>query len=87
MGESDQSIHDLTVRLRSGRDALVTDYSVTGSRFGAALSELVDELIGRSRELSNFELGDHLVSRNRKRALETLHRLLEGGAIGTVEVG
>ena len=47
MGESDQSIHDLTVRLRSGRDALVTDYSVTGSRFGAALSELVDELLMR----------------------------------------
>jgi DNA polymerase III subunit delta len=42
--------------------------------------ELVDELIGRSRELRNFELGNHLISRNRPRALETLHRLLENGA-------
>src|SRR5687768_570548 len=39
--------------------------------------ELVDELIDRSRELSNFDLGDQLVAGDRKRALETLHRLLE----------
>ncbi|HEY3040392.1 MAG TPA: DNA polymerase III subunit delta [Pyrinomonadaceae bacterium] len=39
--------------------------------------ELVDQLIGRSRELSNFDLGDHLVAGDRRRALETLHRLLE----------
>ena len=49
--------------------------------------ELVDELIGRSRELSNFELGDHLLSGNRKRALETLHRLLEDGAEPVMLVG
>ena len=54
---------------------------------GRISSELVDELIGRSRELSNFELGNHLVSRNRKRALETLHRLLEGGAEPVMLVG
>ena len=39
--------------------------------------EQVDQLIGRSRELSNFDLGDHLVAGDRRRALETLHRLLE----------
>ena len=39
--------------------------------------ELVDGLIDRSRELSNFDLGDQLVAGDRKRALETLHRLLE----------
>lgn len=49
--------------------------------------ELVDELIGRSRELSNFELADHLLARNRKRALETLHRLLEDGAEPVMLVG
>ena len=49
--------------------------------------DLVDELIGRSRELSNFELGDHLLSGNRKRALETLHRLLEDGAEPVMLVG
>jgi DNA polymerase-3 subunit delta len=39
--------------------------------------ELVDDLIDRSRELSNFDLGDQLVAGDRRRALETLHRLLE----------
>ena len=39
--------------------------------------ELVNQLIGRSRELSNFDLGDHLVAGDRRRALEALHRLLE----------
>jgi len=38
---------------------------------------LVEDLIGRSRELANWELTDQLVAGNRKRALETLHRLLE----------
>ena len=42
--------------------------------------EMVDDLIARSRELSNWDLGDHVIARNRKQALETLYRLLEGGA-------
>jgi DNA polymerase III subunit delta len=54
---------------------------------GRITLELVDELIGRSRELSNFELGDHLLAGNRKRALETLHRLLEDGAEPVMLVG
>jgi len=49
--------------------------------------DLVDELIGRSRELSNFELADHLMAGNRKKALETLHRLLEDGAEPVMLVG
>ncbi len=48
---------------------------------------LVYELIGRSRELSNFDLGDHLLAGNRKKALETLHRLLEDGAEPVMLVG
>lgn len=39
--------------------------------------EMVDQLIARSRELSNFDLGDQLVAGNRKEALQTLHRLLK----------
>jgi len=39
--------------------------------------EMVDSLIGRSRELSNFALTDHLIARNRKKALEVLYRLLQ----------
>lgn len=49
--------------------------------------DLVDELIGRSRELSNFVLADHLLAGNRKQALETLHRLLEDGAEPVMLVG
>lgn len=54
---------------------------------GRITIELVDELIGRSRELSNFELGDHLLANNRKRALETLHRLLDDGAEPVMLIG
>ncbi len=50
-------------------------------------SATVDELIGRSRELSNFELGDHLLANNRKRALETLYRLLDDGAEPVMLIG
>ena len=39
--------------------------------------QMVEQLIGRSRELSNFDLGDQLIAGDRSRALETLHRLLE----------
>jgi DNA polymerase III subunit delta len=49
--------------------------------------ELVDDLIGRSRELSNFELADHLLANNRKRALETLYRLLDDGAEPVMLIG
>jgi DNA polymerase-3 subunit delta len=54
---------------------------------GRITSDVVDELIGRSRELSNFELGDHLLANNRKRALETLHRLLDDGAEPVMLIG
>ena len=54
---------------------------------GRITSAVVDQLIGRSRELSNFELGDHLMANNRKRALETLHRLLDDGAEPVMLIG
>ncbi|HEV3470603.1 MAG TPA: DNA polymerase III subunit delta [Pyrinomonadaceae bacterium] len=49
--------------------------------------ELVEELVGRSRELSNFELTDHLVARDRRRALQTLSRLLDDGAEPLMLIG
>jgi DNA polymerase-3 subunit delta len=49
--------------------------------------ELIEDLIGRSRELSNFELADHLLANNRKRALETLYRLLDDGSEPVMLVG
>lgn len=48
---------------------------------------MVDTLVGRSRELSNFELTDHLIARNRKRALQTLNRLLDDGAEPVMLIG
>ncbi len=50
-------------------------------------ADMVDELIGRTRELSNFELADHLLANNRKRALQTLHRLLDDGAEPVMLIG
>ena len=49
--------------------------------------EMVDALTSRSRELSNFELTDHLIARNRRRALETLVRLLDDGAEPVMLIG
>ena len=37
---------------------------------GKITFELVDELVQNSRELSNFELTDYLIARNRRRALQ-----------------
>jgi DNA polymerase III subunit delta len=54
---------------------------------GFITMEMVDSLVGRSRELSNFELTDHLITRNRKRALQTLERLLDDGAEPLMLIG
>ena len=69
--------------LFSELDKLSSAAAVTGN----ITMEMVDDLIGRSRELSNFELGDHLLANNRKRALETLHRLLDDGAEPVMLIG
>ncbi|HEX6044203.1 MAG TPA: DNA polymerase III subunit delta [Pyrinomonadaceae bacterium] len=65
-------------------DKLVAAALDTGGRI---TTEMVDELIGRSRELSNFELADHLMANNRKRALEVLQRLLDDGAEPVMLIG
>ena len=54
---------------------------------GYITMEMVDALVGRSRELSNFELTDHLVARERARALATLRRLLDDGAEPLMLIG
>lgn len=54
---------------------------------GRITSDLIDALVGRSRELSNFELTDHLIARDRRRALQTLHRLLDDGAEPVMLIG
>jgi DNA polymerase-3 subunit delta len=47
---------------------------------GHVTMDLVDALVGRSREMSNFELTDHLIAKDRKAALRTLRRLLDDAA-------
>jgi len=54
---------------------------------GQITPQLVDQLIDRSRELSNFDLGDQLIAGDRRRALETLHRLLEDDVAPVMLVG
>lgn len=44
---------------------------------GLITTELVDQLVGRSREHMNWELTDHILARNRKAALQTLKNLLD----------
>ncbi|HEV2802271.1 MAG TPA: DNA polymerase III subunit delta [Pyrinomonadaceae bacterium] len=63
-------------RLSNELDKLATA-ALPGSRI---TMELVDALVGRSRELSNFELTDHLIAKDRKGALRTLRRLLDDDA-------
>lgn len=47
---------------------------------GKITFELVDDLVPNSRELSNFELTDYLIGKNRRRALQILQKLLDDGA-------
>lgn len=57
------------------------------SHTGRITMEMVEALVGRSRELSNFELTDHLIARDRRRALETLRRLLDDGTEPLMLIG
>lgn len=54
---------------------------------GRISMQMVEQLVGRSRELSNFELTDHLIARNRKRALQTLQKLLDDGTEPVMLIG
>lgn len=49
--------------------------------------EMIDMFVGRSRVLSNFELTDHLITRNRRGAAQTLQRLLDDGAEPVMLIG
>jgi len=42
--------------------------------------ELVESLVPNSREISNFDLTDHLLTKNKKGALQTLKKILDDGA-------
>jgi DNA polymerase-3 subunit delta len=86
----DRTLHQLVALVGSDVRTLSNELEKLAT---AALSsglismEMVDTLVGRSRELSNFELADHLIARNRKRALQTLQRLLDDGAEPVMLIG
>jgi DNA polymerase-3 subunit delta len=50
-------------------------------------TKLVDALVGRSREHLNWELSDHMISRNRTGALKTLRHLLDDGVEPLLLIG
>ena len=54
---------------------------------GRITKELVDSLVGRSREHMNWELSDHILARNRKGALKTLKDLLDDGVEPLLLIG
>lgn len=49
--------------------------------------QAVDQLVHRAREHSSFELWDVIISRDRKRAMQLIHRLLDDGAEPVMLVG
>jgi DNA polymerase-3 subunit delta len=61
--------------------------SVAALPAGKITAELVEELVGRSRELMNWELTDQMIARNRPRALQTLKHLLDDGAPPVMLIG
>ena len=73
------SVRQLATELEKLSTAALPDGQIT--------MEMVDALVGRSRELSNFELSDHLIARDRRRALETLRKLLDDGAEPVMLIG
>ena len=86
----DQALSEIIRLVGTDTQTLLTELDKLASaaaNTGRITLDLIDELIGRSRELSNFELGDHLLAQNRKRALETLHRLLDDGAEPVMLIG
>ena len=61
--------------------------SVAALPSGRITTELVDNLVGRSREHMNWELSDHILSRNRRGALKTLQDLLDDGVEPLLLIG
>jgi DNA polymerase III subunit delta len=79
IGLTGNNVRNLSVELDKLVTAALPDNHIT--------IEMIDNLVIRSYEMSNFELTDHLISRDRKRALETLHKLLDDGVEPLMLIG
>lgn len=78
----ERTLHQIVALVGSNVRQLTTELEklATAALPGNRISmEMVDALVGRSRELSNFELTDYLIARDRPRAMRTLSRLLDDG--------
>ena len=86
----DRSLHQIVALVGSDVRTLSNELdklATAALSSGRITMEMIDSLTGRSRELSNFELTDHLISRNRKQALRILRRLLDDGAEPVMLIG
>ena len=54
---------------------------------GKITMPMVETLVGRSRERSNFDLTDNLIARDRRRSFETLRHLLDDGVEPILLIG
>ena len=86
----DRTLHQIVALVGASVRTLSTELEKLATAAldsGFITMEMVETLVGRSRELSNFELTDHLITRNRVRALSVLHRLLDDGAEPVMLIG
>jgi DNA polymerase III subunit delta len=86
----DRSLHQIVALVGSDVRTLSNELhklATAALSSGRITMEMIDSLTGRSRELSNFELTDHLISRNRQQALRILRRLLDDGAEPVMLIG
>jgi DNA polymerase-3 subunit delta len=79
----DKALFHLVALIGSDVRTLTTEINklaTTALPSGQITFQLVDELVSNSRELSNFELTDHLLAKNRRRAWQVLKKILDDGA-------
>lgn len=86
----DRTLHQIIALVGASVRQLATELDKLATAAlpsGRITMEMVETLVGRSRELSNFELTDYLIARDRRRALQTLRRLLDDGAEPPMLIG
>ena len=86
----DRTLHQIIALVGASVRQLATELDKLATAAlpsGHITMEMVETLVGHSREHSNFELTDYLISRDRRRALSTLGRLLDDGAEPLMLIG